>query len=149
MLVADALRLVKGITYRPDWSFTAQDYTKRFQDSIRLRIDYTAPDTDVKWAPTYDHIINTHADFVIHLTGLRTPEEFYRQVFRVILEVELHEAREFFAVSGSEFHKPVHPHTHEGMFNWAVNFNPNFHNGASTAGAVETSVKHDLQFGVG
>ena len=148
MLVKDALELVKGITYRPEWSFSARDWTKRFQDSIALRIDYTAPDTDVKWAPDYAHMIDTYAEFTIHVTGLRTPAEFYREVYRAIIDIELHESREFFSVNGEQYDKPVHPHTHTGMYEWAKEYNPDFHNGATTVGQVEASVQRDLKFGV-
>lgn len=145
MDVARAIELVKGISYRPDWTFTATDHTKRFQESIVLRIDYVAPDTDVKWAPDYAHIINTHANFVIPL-GFLSDEEFYREVYRAILDVEMHESREFFAVEGQTFRKPVHPHTDEGMLSWAANFNPDFHNTSQTT--VRDSIRHDLLFGV-
>jgi hypothetical protein len=45
--------------------------------------------------------------------------DLYHKVFRVLLDAETHEAREFFGINWDEYEKPLHPHTLRGMREWA------------------------------
>lgn len=121
MNVNQALQLINGcITYKPDWSIKATDYTRRFMDAIKVRVEYRVPDTDIKWAPNYGHIIDTYAEFVIPLGTCNNAPTLYKRVFDCLLSVEEHESREFFSVNGTAYHKPFHPHTTDGMETWGT-----------------------------
>lgn len=136
MRVSTALELIKGITYKPGWEFTGHDHTKRFQDCITVHVEYPAPDSDVKYAPAYDVPVlpKARADFPILLTDVSSPLDFHRKLMHMILDIEAHEAREFFSVNGETYAKPFHPHTWEGMTNWAKSTD-------------DTAVLSDVMFG--
>lgn len=139
MHVHDAIRLINQgqVTYKPGWAFTARDHTKRMEDTIVLHVDYEALDTDLREAPAYKKQIKTYAEFDIVVGDCDDETTLYAKVLQRIIEIELHETREFFAVGGVELLKPFHPHTIAGMKHWADMQARNVHDHDS-----------DLQFGV-
>lgn len=128
MNVSSAIRLVNELVYKPGWSFTAEDHTNRFEGSIKVRIDYPALNSNRERAEHgYDEEIKTYASFAMIVLDC-DDVSLYRKVIERVIEIEIHEAREFLRVEPT-FWAPFHPHRIDGMKRW---------------GAVES----DLQFGV-
>jgi hypothetical protein len=142
MHINTAIALIEGITYKPGWTLWAEDFTKRYEETVLLHLNYSAPDTDVKYAPEYAVFVpgGARANFAIMVGDCDDPMSLYRKVFEVLMRVEYHESREFFSVNGEYFDKPFHPHTMGGMKNWAA---------AQAANAdADPLVFADLAFGV-
>ena len=129
MDVQDALALVDTLIYKPGWTFRAEDHRNRFESTIKLRIDYPARNSDRDEARRgYPTPISTYAELPI-IVGDCTEEQFLRRIMEAILQIEEHEAREFFRVRPT-YRAPFHPHRIDGMEAWGDN------------------IKADLQFGV-
>lgn len=106
-----AAELIDGVTYRPTWFIFGQDVSP---DSVIMVITANVRQSDVSLAPDYDQRITIRKMFHIRTTSFISEDDFYRYVFDLIMLVETHEAREFFAVRGEQYDKPFHPHTVEG-----------------------------------
>lgn len=120
MEVSEALNLVNGISYKPGWTFAAAAHP-RFDESIDLRIRYVVQNSDVRYAPDYTETMFPPAtmDFFLSVHSCHSENDLYQMVFECLAQIERHEMREFFAVDGKKYRKPFHPHTVEGMSNWA------------------------------
>lgn len=128
MNVSSAVRLVNELVYKPGWSFSAEDHTNRFEGSIKVRIDYPAMNSNRDRAEHgYDEEIKTYASFALIVQDC-DDITLYRKLLDRIIQIEIHEAREFLRVEPT-FWAPFHPHRIDGMQRW---------------GAVE----NDLLFGV-
>lgn len=118
MLITTAVDLVDNLIYKPGWRFTATDHTRRFEGSIKLRIDYPARASERDEAPGYDREINTYAEFPIIVRDC-ADVDLYRRIIECIMEIEQHEAREFLRVKPTMW-APFHPHNIEGMRRWGT-----------------------------
>jgi hypothetical protein len=116
MRVDSAVDLVNGIVYRPGWTITAKPHTARFEGAICVRIEYPAQNTDRDQAPDYPTPIQTRATFPLIVSEC-DDVALYRQVMDAIMEIEEHEAREYFRVEPTHW-APFHPHRVEGMNRW-------------------------------
>lgn len=141
MDVESAIQFVKGVVYKPRWRISAEQHD-RFENTIRLCVEFIAPDSDKRHAPEYDSISYPCPHFAIMLDGLDAAG-LAREVFKCILDAEHHEMREFFSVRTDEdpYFKLYHPHTMVGMHMWASL------NNAETDAEVEASVYRDLMYG--
>lgn len=119
MTIQTAIQLVAGIVYQPGWVFTARDHTARFGDTIIVRIDYPARNSDRDQAPAYPEQINTYAQFPIMVNDCDALA-LYRKLMDAIMRIELHEAREFFRVDPTMW-APFHPHRPDGIERWGGN----------------------------
>lgn len=120
MEVSEALTLVTGITYKPGWTFSAAAHP-RFDESIDLMISYTVPNSDVRYAPEYTRIMPPATmQFFLDVHSCTSEIDLFQMVFECLSQIERHETREFFAVHGGKYDKPFHPHTVDGMNNWAT-----------------------------
>jgi hypothetical protein len=91
----DPAGLVATITYKPGWAFRLGGPGNRY-----LCVQATTPDsTQPERARTTQHMFE--------LPQIDDPRSFYRWAFDQLLLAELHEAGEFFTVSG---HRPYFPH---------------------------------------
>src|SRR5213075_2024395 len=86
--------------------------------SIMVTISFPARNSDVDFAPLYDVEISVDTVAYIEMEGIDTSDDLYRRMFEIITDAEMHEAREFFAIDGIAYHKPVHPHVAEGNELW-------------------------------
>lgn len=120
MQVPDALKLIEGVSYKPGWSFSAINY-ERNAGCVLLRVKYEVPNSDVRYAPEYAEPVAPvpSMDFILSAFDCHTDTDVYGKVIECLLQVERHEAREFFAVNGTDYDKPFHPHTPTGTTNWA------------------------------
>lgn len=137
MDLATALDLINNqLIYRPGWSFTAHDHTRRFQGSVLVRVDYGAFNTNRDMArKDFPEWIETYASFSMVVTDC-DETEFYRRLFANIMEIEEHENREFFRFRSLDYDAPFHPHRIAGMNAWL------------DTTAVGLRVAADLKFGV-
>ncbi len=117
MTPTQAMKLLGEFSYRPGWKFRAYNCTT-LEESIELRIQFPAPQSDVAYAPFYKMEFEPEVSYILHVGDCVTELDFATKVFNAIRETETHEAREFFAVGGTVYAKPFHPHTNAGMYNW-------------------------------
>ena len=128
MEIVSALKLIGNLTYKPGWKITATDHSKRFEGTVLVHIDYPAQATERVFAPDYEKDIVTYAEFpVIVIECDQT--QLLRKILNVILEIETHEAREYFRVAPTMW-GPFNPHRVGGMKRWG-------------------DVAGDLKFGIG
>jgi hypothetical protein len=74
-------------------------------------------DSSKRYAPDYLRTIEGELIKYVRFAHCQTPLDLYREVFEsVIMDLERHEAREFFRV-GDDYSAPFHPHTTEGKIN--------------------------------
>lgn len=113
MLIESAIGLAESLVYKPGWNFTATDHSKRFEGTVLLRIDYPARASERTEAPEYDRLIQTYAEFPMVVQDC-DDVSLYRKILDHIMEIELHEAREFLRVNPTMW-APFHPHRIDGM----------------------------------
>jgi hypothetical protein len=118
--VADAVTLINSVVFLPDWTFTAEPFTKRFQDAVKIRVNYAARNSDRPEAPEYNTWIpgGARAEFVIQVTDCLGPDDVMRKLLtEVIMPIFEHEAREFLRYPDS-LDAPFHPHRWDTMAAW-------------------------------
>jgi hypothetical protein len=117
MRVASALDLVNSIVYKPDWKISAEDHTNRYEDAIKIRIDYPARNSNRdEAANNYPTPIMTYATFVV-IVGDCGLDSMLRRIVEKLIEIEAHEVREFFRLAPTLW-APFHPHNVDGMKRW-------------------------------
>lgn len=141
MRVDTAIALIDQLVYKPGYTLTAEDHTKRFEGTVKVTLHYEAPETGRENAADgYPEIINTYAVFPIAVADLTGPSAaacLYRRVLDAILEVEAHEAREALRVQPTLW-APFHPHQLDGIDLWS-----------STASSTQRpELLRDFQFGI-
>ncbi len=123
MFVETAQALVADLIYKPGWEFEAFDDRKRFEDSIIVKITYPAYDSSResfdKEKGCYVKEIVTYAQFRMIVRDC-DDVSLYRKIIEAIMEIELHEAREFLRVNETLW-APFHPHRVDGMKRWGDN----------------------------
>ena len=119
MLPSTAVDLVNNIIYEPGWTFTATDFTDRFESAIVVRIEYEARNWNREHAPEYKATVHAGASFPLQIADLDA-EGLYRKVFDVgIMGIVQHEAREAFRIAPTCW-APFHPHKVDGMKRWGT-----------------------------
>ncbi|MFH8698766.1 hypothetical protein DMH25_46215 [Streptomyces sp. WAC 01325] len=117
MEAASAVELLKQLVYKPGWTIDAEDHTHRFEGTVKVRFTFPAHRSERNFAPEgYPEKITTYAEFPIVVADC-DDVELYRRVLVKIMEVELHEAREFLRVPPT-YWAPFHPHRVDGMKRW-------------------------------
>lgn len=117
MRVQSAIDLIGGLVYKPGWEFIATDHTKRFEDSVHVRVRYVALNSNRDQAILgYPTEITTYAEFAFPV-GDCDEAAVLRHMLDCIIEIEIHEAREFLRLPGS-YEAPFHPHRVDGMKRW-------------------------------
>lgn len=109
-------RLIKGISYKPGWTLQLREWGAGLSE---LSVVFPSLETDRRRAPDYAEKIVMAPSTLIYLGDIASEEDLYARVFQFILQVETHEAREFFGVDGDRFYKPLHPHTPAGEKRWS------------------------------
>jgi len=138
MDVQTGIDLIDQISYKPEWEFTASDYTAKFEGTIRVRITYPAYDSNRAYSDA-DKLrpIKTYGEFALMVGDIIEPNQLYRRVLDALTKIELHEMREFLRTKGGMF-APFHPHTVQGMRAWNEYVAPDLLADLST----------DFQFGI-
>lgn len=118
MRVESAIELVRQLIYKPGWDFTAEDARNRFENAIRVRVEYPAHETAREDAlQGYPHVNRPYASFFVLVGEDCDDITLYRRVMKTVLCIEEHEAREYFRVQPTGW-APFHPHQIDGMKRW-------------------------------
>ena len=138
MDVQTGIDLIDQISYKPGWEFHAEDYTAKFEGSIKVRIEYPAYDSSREYSEE-DKLrpIKTYGEFALMVGDIIEPNQLYRRVLDALTKIELHEMREFLRLKGGMF-APFHPHTVRGMRNWNEYVSPD----------LLADLASDFQFGI-
>lgn len=116
MTLQESIDLINSMQYRPGWTWTAEDYSKRFEATVKVMVMYGAYMTEEAYAregyPVYKEDIR--ASFCLSIRETDTEEVILRMLFDKLMEIEEHEAREFFRRK-SDMWAPFHPHKLESM----------------------------------
>lgn len=118
MEVGSALGLINQVIYKPGWKIEASDSSDRFEGTVRVRFIFPAYKSERELAAEgYPvHMDGTWAEFRIVVADC-DDTELYRRLLQKIMEIELHEAREFLRVPPTLW-APFHPHRVDGMKRW-------------------------------
>lgn len=141
MRIETAIKLIESLVYKPGYTFTATDHTKRFEGTVKVRLDYAAPETGRENAAEgYPETIKTYAEFPIAVGDLNGPNAavcLYRRVADAIMLVEKHEMREALRVMPTLW-APFHPHQLDGMRAWRE----------TNSSRMAPELASDFQFGI-
>ncbi|MFF3617308.1 hypothetical protein [Streptomyces sp. NPDC002580] len=117
MEASSAVTLVNQLIYKPGWTIEAKDHTSRFEGTVVVKFVFPAYRSEREFAPEgYPEKITTWAEFPILVSDC-DDIELYRRVLAKVMEIELHEAREFLRVPPT-YWAPFHPHRVDGMKRW-------------------------------
>lgn len=129
MEVKSALALINALIYKPNWAISAEDHTGRFEGCVKVIIEYPARQSEREDAALgYPTDITATASFPVIVTDC-DDTALYKRVIDAIVQLEIHEAREFLRVQPTLW-APFHPHRVDGMKRWG-------------------NVEGDLKFGIG
>lgn len=118
------VELLSGITYRPGWTFTAEAlpalrHVFGVEEDVRFRMACTTVDSDREYAlKGYPETKTLEWDFILKSDDWQA-DNLIRQVFGMLMDIELHESREFFRLRTDDMQAPFHPHRPEGEAAWA------------------------------
>ena len=140
MKVDAAVDLINtGLVYKPGWRFEASDHTNRFEGHVLVKCRYHAHNSNRDCAIRgYDEEIDTYAQFSFPVEGYGESEVVFRLLLSII-EIEIHEAREFLR-RGESYESFFHPHRIDGMGRWSEH--------ATTCAFAGMLKRDDVQFGV-
>ncbi|MER5698902.1 hypothetical protein ACWDBO_44890 [Streptomyces mirabilis] len=118
MEVRSAVQLIQQLQYKPGWTLDAEDSTNRFEGTVKVRFVFPAYHSERELAEQgYPKMTEgSWAEFRIVVSDC-DDTELYRRVLGKIMEIELHEAREFLRVLPT-YWAPFHPHRVDGMKRW-------------------------------
>lgn len=124
MYVASAIDLInKGLIYKPGWTFEASDHTNRFEGHVLVKVRYHAHNSNRDCATRgYDEQIETYASFTFSVVNC-TEHDVIFQMLLAIIEIEIHEAREFLR-DATSFESYFHPHRVAEMARWRAHATP-------------------------
>lgn len=113
MNTVEAMDLLKNIKYRPSWEFNfSTGFFAHVGDAVIVHC--TMETLDTSEYPAFENKVSLETNIFIPLTSSMTPAELYRAVFDGIMDIELHEAREFFRIFPSR--SPLYsPHSDAGV----------------------------------
>lgn len=137
MYIKTAIELIDQLVYKPGFTFSATDHSKRFEGTILLKVNYEAFESGRENAAEgYPEKIKTYATFPIMVGDIQHANELYRRIAGCLMKIEEHEMREFLRVSPT-FWAPFHPHAIDGIKLW------------NHTSDMPDFVFPDLQFGIG
>jgi hypothetical protein len=124
MKAAQAIKVVDSLHLQPGWTVTAREPNTFFDfmrgagdESIMVEFHFEAPNSSDY--PNYRQMIEMNPGVPLDVSELNTPAEVQDMVFRMQVELIVHEAREFFGVRrNGTIDKPFHPHTYNGASRW-------------------------------
>lgn len=122
MRASYAASLINELVFLPEWKFEAEPFTKRFENSVKIKVTYQARNSDRDHAPDYVEWIpgGARASFCILVGDCLTPGDVVRKLIdEVIMPIYLHETREFLRYAHS-LDAPFHPHRLETMYAWGT-----------------------------
>lgn len=138
MDVERAIDLINNLVLQPGWKITAVDHTSRFQGGVHVRVDYHCPNSNRDKAKSgYPEMIDTYATFAFSVAQCDETEVYFNVLMRLI-EIHVHETREFMRIGGT-WEAPFHPHRIDEMKLW---------DRLAHGVTLKSGVDSDLQFGL-
>jgi hypothetical protein len=110
-----AVETVHAVRFMPTWELSAIDLGG---DTIMVRVTWETFNSD------HDNAVRNYRETVVLERMLMvapqefaTPDELHAALLMWLVEIQIHETREFFRV-GESFRAPFHPHRPEGERLW-------------------------------
>lgn len=119
MLAERCAETVNSLAYRPGWTIVAQVVPEEFRDSVGgdviVMFDVDTVDTNRECARDgYSTPKHLEVPSVISSEIFDSPNEVYGMILAQIMDLEMHETREFLRVKSDDYAAPFHPHRAEG-----------------------------------
>jgi hypothetical protein len=123
MRVDTALTLInEGLTYHPGWVVCAEDWTHRFEDTVRVTVYLTeARLSERENFPDFTGQVDppgARARFLLTVGDVADAAELVFRLVRIFERNMSHEIREFTRVRDTGW-APLHPHTIDGRARWS------------------------------
>lgn len=112
----DAVQLINGLKFMPGWSFEAIDaggetiMARALIETVNSNHDQAVKD--------YPQHVVLERGILVHPQDYATADDLAAALFTWIMEILIHEAREFLRLGSEDLRAPFHPHRHEGEINW-------------------------------
>lgn len=121
----DVVKILSNLSYRPGWTFDARE-TYDYEwwlaptDDVILKMTCATVNTDRDMA-RQGYPDKRDLDWEVPVTSAMYADDgqLLRAVFDLIMQIELHESREFFRVKSEDYAAPFHPHRADGEALWA------------------------------
>ena len=122
MKMTDACDLINHrLVYKPGWRFEAEPHVPRFPGQVKVTVHYPAQNSNLPDAKLgYPVSIVTYAKFPIEVNTLGDKYDVLRLLVEKVMEIELHEAREFLRLPEDDWKAPFHPHSVTGISRWGA-----------------------------
>lgn len=120
-----AINAIRSLHFMPTWNFDAYDM---FNGTLMAVATWETVNSDREQAAKgYPETVNLERMAMVQPENFDTAEELHAAMFTWLLEIQIHESREFFRV-GEGFRAPFHPHRPEGDRNWSQMMSDPTHN---------------------
>ena len=136
MRATTAARTIKAIQYKPGWFFDAialgdLDEDAQFRSAFLLGIEdvssvvlmwYTVDTVDTDRENAMIGYLNSkqlEGTVPLNASIFADTDDLLFHLFQWVMDLEEHEAREFFRCANRDWHAPFHPHRTEGAELWA------------------------------
>lgn len=131
----EAVSVLKNLAYKPGWRFDAMAYEGMAQyeqmlveRSLGMEVPHgtvlfhyviETVDTDREYAMGgYSHPKRLTDTVPFNAADFEDPDDLLFEIFNLIMQLEEHEAKEFFRCKDRDWHAPFHPHRPEGEQLW-------------------------------
>jgi hypothetical protein len=109
--------ILDSLVFRPGWKFSAKTTPNNdwWGGDVELHMECTTVDTDREYARQgYNMPRTLEWDVPLDSRNYDNSDQLLGAVFVMLMQIELHEAREFLRVGSENFRAPFHPHRPEG-----------------------------------
>lgn len=106
----------ENVSYKPGFRIRA---TPNRDGAVMLSCEAVVADSSRYQAPGYRSPIIASSRSTVNVGACSDETEVYAKVLKFLIEMEIHESREFFKV-GNDYEPPFHPHTYEGKRNFQM-----------------------------
>lgn len=119
----DVAELLNSLSYRPGWTFGAVPMAEweagYYRADLWLKMSCRTVNTDQNCAREgYPEEKTLDWEIPVEVSKFSDTDELLRAIFDMLMDVELHESREFFRVKSQDYAAPFHPHRPEGEALW-------------------------------
>lgn len=123
---SQVVELLSNLAFKPGWTFEAREihsyewWHAPTTDVIFMMTCETV-DTDRQYAcKGYPERKTLDWELAVSSDKYDTEDELLRSVFDLLMDIELHESREFFRQKNENWEAPFHPHKMEGNARWEL-----------------------------
>jgi len=128
MRAARCAELINDVAYRPEWTIKARpanftDGPDAGPSSVVVSFLIKTVNTARECAREgYAERLTLNPKNILDASPLDSVSDVHAVIMAMIMELELHEAREFFRVKSDDFNAPYHPHRESGYEAWSEYF---------------------------